>query len=639
MKTNAMLSSKVKMKEGFMCLIFTLSVWSVYAQNAREITLKSPVSEVTVYLKGAQLSRTATTNVPAGKSVIKFTDLSPYIDAKSIQLKIKNSNVTVFSVNHQYNHLDSLEMSKEAESLSIKLDKINDEISRENNDLKVVEDELEFLKQNRSIGGNNTGVSLTNLKEIGNYYREQNRLLRNKQIDINKTIKELTNEKDALTKELDQQGKLDKEPMSEIIVQIDAKQATNCVIELSYYVDNANWFPSYDIRSNGVGMPIQLTYKANICQNTREDWKNVRLKVSSLNPKLSNILPEQKIYYINYFVAPPRYNMHFNDQVSGRVVDERNEPLIGATVQVAGTSIGTVSDVNGNFNLTIPASGGSLQISYVGFVQQVIPISNGFMNVVLREDTQLLDEVVVVGFGTQAKSQLAGAVSGVRATPSEPNKAKEESAPIPTVQVERQTSVEFEIKTPYTVPSDNKTIVVDMENYTLKADYEYFSIPKADPDAFLQAYVTDWEQYNLMEGEASIFYENSFVGKTILDTRSLSDTLNISLGRDKSVQVNREKIKEVSTQKFFGNKKEDVRDWKTTVRNNKSQPIRMVLFDQIPVSTTNEIEVSADQLSGATLNKETGEVKWSFNLNPSEKKEFNLRYMVKYPKNRSLKVE
>lgn len=637
MKTNANLPARVK--TGIIFLIFTMLVWSVYAQNSREIILKSPVSEVTVYLKGAQLSRTVTTNVPTGKSVIKFTDLSPYIDAKSIQLKIKNSNVTVFSVNHQYNHLDSLKMSKETESLKARLDEITDEISLENNNLKVIEEELEFLKENRSIGGTTTGVSLTNLKEIGNYYREQNKSLRNKQIEVNKAIRELTKKRDGLTKELDQQGKLDKEPVSEIVIQVNAKQATTCAIELSYYVDNANWFPSYDIRSNGIGAPIELAYKANIRQNTREEWKNVRLRVSSLNPKLSNILPEQKIYYINYFTAPPRYNIHFNDQVTGRVIDERNEPVIGASIQIAGTSIGTVTDINGNFNLAIPSSGGLLQISYVGYKSQIIPINNNFITVVLREDTQLLDEVVVVGFGTQAKNQLTGAIAGTQVIPSTISKVKEESTPIPTIQVERQTSIEFEIKTPYSVPSDNKTIVVDMERYSLKADYEYFSIPKADPDAFLQAYITDWEQYNLMEGEANIFYENSFVGKTILNTRSLSDTLNISLGRDKSVQVNREKLKEMSTQKFLGSKKEDIRNWKTTIRNNKSQPIKMVLLDQVPVSTTNEIEVSVDELSGAKLNKETGEVKWTFSLNPTEKKDINMKYTVKYPKNRALVVE
>lgn len=622
----------------FIAFLLLLSTLKVKAQNSREIVLKSPVSEVTVYLKGAQVSRNITTNVPSGKSTLKITDLSPYIDTKSIQLKVKNNQITVLSVNHRLNHMDSLESSMEVKDLKRQLDKVNEDIAKENNKLKGIDDELDFLKQNRNIGGSNAGVSLTNLKEIGNYYRQQNASLYNQQIETNKTIKNLTEKRDDIAKELTQQGARDKNPMGEIVVQIEARQATTCPIELSYYVDNASWFPSYDIRSIGVAHPIELAYKANIQQNTREDWKNVRLKVSSLNPKLSNTLPEQKVYFLNYYTAPPRYNIHFNDQAAGRVLDTQNEPIIGASIQIAGTSIGTVSDINGNFTLTVPPAGGVLQISYVGMKSQNIPISNRFMTVVMQEDTQMLDEVVVVGYGTQVKSQLTGAVRGISAIPSK-RKSEEKSAPLPTVQFERQTAVEFEIKTPYTVPSDGKTLTVNIENYSLKADYEHFCIPKADTDAFLQAYITDWEKLNLMEGEANIFYENSFVGKTILDTRSLSDSLNISLGRDKSIQVNREKLKDVSTQKFFGTKKEDTRVWKTTIRNTKQQAVKMVLLDQIPVSTTSEIDVSADELSKGMLNKETGEVKWQFTLSPSEKKEVELKYTVKYPKNRSLVVE
>ena len=93
------------------------------------------------------------------------------------------------------------------------------------------------------------------------------------------------------------------------------------------------------------------------------------------------------------------------------------------------------------------------------------------------------------------------------------------SIAIPTVQVENQTTVDFEIKTPYTVKSDNKNYVVDMEYYELPAFYQYYCVPKVDKDAFLIAHIIDWEQYNLMEGEANIFFEETYVGKTLLDVR------------------------------------------------------------------------------------------------------------------------
>jgi uncharacterized protein (TIGR02231 family) len=178
-----------------------------------------------------------------------------------------------------------------------------------------------------------------------------------------------------------------------------------------------------------------------------------------------------------------------------------------------------------------------------------------------------------------------------------------------------------------------------MERYQLPAEYEYYCVPKVNKDAFLLANVPDWEQYNLLEGEANIFFENTFIGKTILDTRYVTDTLSLSLGRDKNVSVQREKIKEYTSRKFLGSKTETTRDWKITVKNNKRQPVSMVLFDQIPVSTLQEIEVSPEILSGGELEKENGEVKWKFTLPPSGKKEIELKYKVKYPNGKALTVE
>jgi uncharacterized protein (TIGR02231 family) len=149
----------------------------------------------------------------------------------------------------------------------------------------------------------------------------------------------------------------------------------------------------------------------------------------------------------------------------------------------------------------------------------------------------------------------------------------------------------------------------------------------------------DWEQYNLLAGEANIFFENTFIGKTILDTRSIGDTLNISLGRDKSIIIQRDKVKENNTNRFLSSKTETTRDWKITVRNNKRLPISLLLFDQIPVSITNEIEVNADQISGGELNKDSGEVKWKLNLQPAQQQTLELIYRVRYPKGKTLNVE
>ena len=192
---------------------------------------------------------------------------------------------------------------------------------------------------------------------------------------------------------------------------------------------------------------------------------------------------------------------------------------------------------------------------------------------------------------------------------------------------------------PYTVKSDNKSYAVDIDSYNLPAFYQYYSVPKVDKTAFLTANITDWEKYNLLEGEANIFFEGTFVGKSLLDVRYASDTLQISLGRDKNVSVTREKIKDFTSKKFIGSKKEEARAWDIIVKNNKSQAINMVVYDQVPVSTLDEIKVEISKTSGAKQNSTTGELKWEFKLDPNKTKKFKLQYSVKYPKNRNLIIE
>jgi hypothetical protein len=374
-------------------------------------------------------------------------------------------------------------------------------------------------------------------------------------------------------------------------------------------------------------------------QNTKEEWKNVKLKVSSVNPNLGNVAPKLKTYFLNYYTQPPRYDGdNLSNQIKGKVTDVSGEALVGASVTIKGTTIGTICDVDGNFSLAIPSGGGNIQISYIGYKQKTVPISNNYMHIVMEEDQMALAEVVVTGYG-DISTALNGRVAGVMAGHSKSTDNKSKNIPLPVVQIENTTSVEFEIKTPYTILSENKNTTVEMERYSLPAEYEYYCVPKVNKDAFLLANISDWEQYNLLEGEANIFFENTFIGKTILDVRYVSDTLNLSLGRDKNISIQREKTKEYTTQKFLGSKSETTRDWKITVKNNKRQSISMSLFDQIPVSTTQEIEVIPEQLSGGELDKETGEVKWKFTLPSTQKNEIELKYKVKYPKGKTLTVE
>ena len=621
-------------------LVAALSLFNANAQKEKEITVKTAVSDVTVFIKGAQVTRKTSVNFPAGKSILRFTNLSPYIDAKSVQVKI-DGEVIVLSVNHALNYNDTIKLNDEVSAYAKQLEAVDEKITAEQINLEIIAEEISFLKENKKIGGTDKGIDYNNLKLTAEYYNQQIAALTSKKAETDKKIKTLNEEKAVVQKKIASAGNIKPEPTGEVVLTADCKNALRIPVELSYYVNNASWFPSYDIRAKDITQPIRLTYKANVMQNTKEEWKNVNLRISSANPNLGSVAPKLKTYTLDYWTKPPRYDVNssnLSNTVSGVVTDEKGEPLVGASVTIKGTTIGTIADLDGKYSLAIPSGGGDLQFAYIGYKTHTQPINSSNINVRLEEDYVALEEVVVVGYGGESNVSRAmeGRVKGVAA---QSKSATPKSVPVPVAQIENTTSVEFEIKTPYTITSENKTTVVEMEHYSLPAEYEYYCVPKVDKDAFLLANIVDWEQYNLLEGEANIFLENTFVGKTILDVRYMSDTLNISLGRDKNIVVKREKSKEFTQTKFLSSKAEVTRDWKITVRNNKRQPVSMVLLDQIPVSTVSEIEVTPEKLSNGILDKETGKVKWKFTLPPTQNAEFELLYKVRYPKEKSLMVE
>lgn len=624
-----------------LCIVFgLLSCISAFTQIAPEKEVNTVISEVTVFLDGAQISRKQNVNLIKGETILKFTNLSPFIDARSVQVKA-SGDITVLSVNHQHNFMDKPEKSDELKNLEAKLKLTENKIRLENAHLEILKEELTFLRENRVIGGKNQEVSVTNLKEATKFYSTQLSVLILKEIELNQKLVALQEEKQKLESQIGAMTSKRDYPSGEVLVKIRAERNTNAEFELSYLVSNAGWHPSYDIRAKSVNEPIELIYKANVRQDTKEDWNNVLLRFSSSEPNISGVAPELKTYFLNYNTLPPTYSKAVN-RVSGIVVDSNQQPLPGATVQIEGTTIGTVTDINGNYSITIPSNASNLTFSFIGFETKTLPINNQIMNIALSENQFALEEIVVVGYGQSrsglTSSVIQGRVSGVPAN-EKTLRARGTAEPIPTIQAKNQTSVDFEINIPFSVYSDNKSYSVDMAVYELPATYQYMAVPKIDKSAFLIARIIDWEKYSLLEGEANIFFEDTFVGKSVLDIRYASDTLQISLGRDKSISINREKTKDITTKRFVGNRKEEVRNWRTIIRNNKGQSIHLVIYDQVPVSTNSEIEVTVQKLVEGKHNPDNGEIKWEFTLEPSRNKELELQYSVRFPRNQNLIIE
>lgn len=622
----------------------------VIAAKGEYKKVTATLKHVTVFTNGAQVERSYSANLLAGEQVITFTGLSPFTDVKSMQIKARGK-LTVLGVNYRTIHPDSLQRIKQLREAEKQV-KLTDGKERElKAQLEVVNAQLELVKTNCSTGSRTVVTPLANIKELNNYYAQETLELKKKVIAIDQELAKLAEIREKQEKTVDSIAHLKLKSITEAELKLQVPQAGKAEFDLTYYVKNAGWYPTYDIRSEGLGQPLQLSYKAHMFQKTKEEWNNIPVTLSSANPSLSNIAPELRTYWLNFGKQAPRYDNELgaDGSVSGVVLDEQGEPMIGCSVMVVGTSLGTVTDVNGQYSIALPRGKSQLKFAYVGYLSQTSSVNGSTMNVRMKEDNAALEEVVVVGYGVSKKGKgkssreqedvseaLQGRVAGLSVSK---DKKMPESDLIAVNEQKAQFGYEFDIKQPLTLSSDGKTTTTEIARYQLPASYQHLGIPRADTDAFLMADATDWQQHSLLEGEANVYFENSFIGKTILDPTVANDTLHFSLGRDNGIRIQRTKVSARSSRRLLASTQEQNMTWRITVKNSRQEAVSLTLQDQIPVSENSSITVTTEELSGGQLDKSTGIVVWQLQIQPNEQREFIVQYRVKYPKSRNLVVE
>lgn len=630
-----------------MLLVSVLYCLTLSAQTKKNIDSK--IEKVTVFLEGAQVQRNAKINLPAGKSELVFTGISPAIDKQSIQVKADNT-VTILSVIHQQNHLKEQQKQEEIKELETLQEAQREKIALQRNIFNVYKQEEAMLVKNQQVGGANTGLKAADLKDAADFQRNRLTEVYQKQMEINKAIGKLETELVKMNRQFAELNQNADISTSEIHVTLSTKEAGNSNFTVTYLVKQAGWFPVYDIRVKDIISPISLQYKANVFQSSGEDWKDIKLFLSTGNPNENSTKPVISPWYLKYVYAyQPVTNTiqgtYTPGTVRGRVTDDKGNPVPGASVLVKGTSTGTTTDMNGFYAINVPAGNNTITISSVGMQPTEVAASvSGYSNITLKEDFKAMSEVVVTALGMKRdgtddeddyrqKKELAYSTTRIKA----PELKRAENM-ITTVSYQPTTTV-YEIKEPYTILNDGKKYMADIDGYEVKAHYEYYAAPKLEADAFLTAKIADWQELNLLPGEANLFFEGTFLGKSMLDVTKAGDTLNLSLGKDKGVVVKRTLLKEYSSKKFMGSNKTDTRQYEIVVRNNKQQPVNIIIEDQFPISTQKEIEVQDRKYEGAKLDDDTQRITWQLTVDSKKENKVGFKYEVKYPKEKVLQLD
>jgi uncharacterized protein (TIGR02231 family) len=204
-----------------------------------------------------------------------------------------------------------------------------------------------------------------------------------------------------------------------------------------------------------------------------------------------------------------------------------------------------------------------------------------------------------------------------------------------TNKVQNFSLVEFDIALPMNVSSGGKPHYMDLKREKVSTKFQLYLVPKLEKDAFVVARLTDWESLDLLTGQANIYYGNTFIGRTVVNPSVTDDTLEVSMGRDRSVYVERKKTDSQTKKKLIENSKVYSADYVITIKNKNRGEVHLTIEDHIPVSKNDKIEITSTHGNGK-LNKETGVLSWDINLKGLEKKQLDYGFSVKYPKDEIL---
>jgi len=533
------------------------------------------INNATVYFGyGAELTHQSKVKVDAATKIIVISQLSISIDINSLQISVPE-DVALLSQHYKvyYPIVPPVVKSKEVERLEDSIGLVQKEITRIDNLIGI---EQEILTK--------TGLLIeTTINTSGNKTINSDEVLKLLEYYNAKIEKSKTNIYNHNQNRLAQNKKID------VIRKRIAALSTVIPVKQKPY---GQVFLQVMCKRSGE-IPVDLSY-----YTTNAGWTAVYdVRVNSKTNKV-------KLVYKASLT-----------QTSG--IDWKKTKL-------------TLSTGTPNFGVTAPIlTPWYLQLYVPGLytdLQRRAAQGNASRNMVQSfSDDKTLSEVVVAdGYGQLRQQKL-----------------KDQTIDPSTLQQyttlnEGQLNTNFEIDLPYDIESDGQLHSVTIKDQEISCVLKNYAVPRIDKDAYLLAEVADWQNLDLLPGDANIIMDDTYIGKSTIDPNTTADTLNLSLGRDKRIAVKRSVVKELSSIKTSGKESKQVFTYEIVVKNNKLTDVNLLLKDQYPLSTIKEVEVSLEEGGTAMVNAETGVLTWKIDLKPGESKKVRFTYTVKYPKDKKI---
>lgn len=637
-------------------ILLVLIIAIMQAQATDTLLLRSKIKDVTLFFTGAQINRSGEINLRAGEQLVMVKGLSQHLRAGSIQVSgLEEAQLLSMQTT-------TLENYKPADTLALaRLEGKQKTISRQIADLKhelgVYEQEEKILLANSQLEQNRNAAVQT-LREAADFYRQRLMELRKTRARISREIEALQDDLKAVYLAMNQAAAV-AEPVSHaLVLRLKAPKPLKITLGISYFDEAAGWSPTYEFRVKQIGAPAELSYQAEVYQFGGENWDQVQVKLSTANPMLSSDKPDLKPWILGRSQpAMPEPILTTNSKrlgtLQGRVIDEARPkegiPFANVVAKQLGKVVaGTTSDIEGKYRFDqLPTGSYDIEVTYVGYnpskavnvriqadramfldIAMTSSVDLSVIDVVDYEIPLISKDEVSTG-ATYTREDIAG--YGGMGTVA-PRKEKSVGYHVDGIKVRGSSFAsgqfstvlqdmlaandalpEFVLEGKHNLPSDGESRLLFIRKAEVEADYVYQLVPRISREAFLTARIPQFQKLGLLAGEASVYYQGTFIGKTNIQPHQLSDTLLLGLGRDPSVQAVRvQEADRISRRALGSNKQEFIST--LAIRSSKEVAVKVVVEDQVPISEYEYVSVEITTLPKADHDVKKGLLSWQFTL-------------------------
>lgn len=519
------------------------------------------INQVKVFLQQAQIEKTVSFPLKQGNNEIILTGNSQYMQTQSLQFtSINDFIITDFTPFMQYVQPTQPSEEKLSNEKKLKLKILRDSLeilSNQNSDSytltsilsreKQVLDNMKIISQPQSID------SIPKIKDGLSYYRDKmvevSKMLQKENAIVSKRsirIKEINNQINIIL----QGAENNFQPRNEYYIRLNIYSEKNIPmskLSYTYNVGGVYWQPFYDVKFTKPSEPASFVLKAQLTQQTGEDWNDVKLIFSTEQPNNGRVLGNLYPYYLQ------------PQQQHARAYRKQTNNVESLAAKVSGVSEDAA--------------------------EYAVPMANA-----TKYSEMTVSQLTMLG-------------------------------------------KEYEVGMKHTIISDGKEKIIALETKTTKADYKHYTIPKIEKAAYISALMPQWEDLELMDANGKIYLENNYINDTYISSSNTEDTLNLSIGQDKRVAVDR-KIAKTKPEKtgLLSNTIETIVTITLSIKNNNQTPIDINVEDQIPLSNQENIKITAGELSKAQYDEKTGKLTWDFSLKALEQKTITFNYTVRQPK-------